>query len=234
VLPDIVAEDGMKSLRDGTVLIGSADDFHFAFAVSGEPDPSAAELSYAGGIEFFLESLEVAEGFLNDIGDGAGGIASAVGLHDVPEHGVVDVTSAVVADSASNIFGDGVQVFEQVFGSLLIELGMFVEGRVEVLDVGSVMHVVMEMHGLFIDGRVERRVVVRQGGQFVRHFHFLQSLCHFLFLQTIKDDEVRLKDSCGAGLVVSAARYICNIFGFNGWVRDGRNVLDTTSELLSG
>jgi len=57
VLPDIVAEDGMKSLRDGIVLIWSADDFHFAFAVSSQPDPSAAELGYAGGVEFLLESL---------------------------------------------------------------------------------------------------------------------------------------------------------------------------------
>src|SRR5580693_8737659 len=97
---------------------------------------------------------------------------------------------------------------------------MLVEGGVEVLDVGCVMHVVMEMHRLFIDGRVERRVVVRQGGQFMRHFHFLQSLCHFLFLQSIKDDEVRMKDSCGVGVVVSAARYICNIFGYR-WLGEG-------------
>jgi hypothetical protein len=43
----------------------------------------------------------------------------------------------------------------------------------------------------------------------MRHFHFLQSLCHFLFLQSLKDDGVRLKDSSGAGLVAAETPYIC-------------------------
>jgi hypothetical protein len=42
----------------------------------------------------------------------------------------------------------------------------------------------------------------------MRHFHFLQSLCHFLFLQSLRDDGVWLKDSCGAGLVAAETPYI--------------------------
>src|SRR5882762_9774614 len=64
VLPDIVAEDGKEALRDGVVLVGSGDDFHFAFCVACQPDPSAAELAYTGGVEFFLEGLEIAESLL--------------------------------------------------------------------------------------------------------------------------------------------------------------------------
>jgi hypothetical protein len=149
-------------------------DFHFAFAVSRQPDPSAAELAYTGGVEFFLESLEVAKGLLDYVGDGAGGIASAMGLHDVPEHGVVDVAAAIVADGAADVFGNGVQVADQIFGAFLVQFGMLVERRVQVLDVGGVVHVVMQVHRLFVDGGFERRVVIRQGGQFMRHFHFLQ------------------------------------------------------------
>jgi hypothetical protein len=48
------------------------------------------------------------------------------------------------------------------------------------------MHVVMQMHRLFVDGGFERRVIVRQRGQFMRHFHFLQGL---------NDDGVEQKDS---------------------------------------
>ena len=120
VLPDVVAEDGIQALRDGIVLIWSADNFHFAFCVASQPDPSAAELAYTGGVEFFLESFEVAEGLLDYFGYGAGGVASTFGLHDVPEHGVVDMASGVVADGASDVVRDGVQVADQVFWSFLV------------------------------------------------------------------------------------------------------------------
>jgi hypothetical protein len=83
------------------------------------------------------------------------------------------MTSAIVADGAANVFGDRVQIAEQIFGSFLVQLGMLVERRVQVLDVGAVMHVVMQMHRLFIDGGFERRIRVRQRGEFMRHFHFL-------------------------------------------------------------
>ena len=67
----------METLRDGVVLVRGGEDFHFTFCVACQPHPSAAELGCAGGVEFFLEGLEVAEGFLDYVADGAGGIASA-------------------------------------------------------------------------------------------------------------------------------------------------------------
>src|ERR1700684_4393791 len=48
VLPDVVAEDGIVALGDGTVLIGRAHDVDFAAGLAGQPDPSAAELFDAG------------------------------------------------------------------------------------------------------------------------------------------------------------------------------------------
>src|ERR1700693_79225 len=51
VLPDVVAEDGIKALRDGAVLIGRGDDLDFA-AFAGQPDPPGAELFYAGVVKF--------------------------------------------------------------------------------------------------------------------------------------------------------------------------------------
>ena len=141
-----------------------ADDLHFAFGVAGQPYPSAAELAYTGGVEFFLEGLEVAKSLLDHVGDGTAGIASALGLHDLPEHGVVDVAAGIVADGAANVFRNRIQVAKQIFRCFLVQLGMLVQRRVEVLDVGGVMHVVMQVHRLFVDGGFERRVIVRQGG----------------------------------------------------------------------
>jgi len=55
----------MEALGNGAVLIRSGNDFYFAFTIAGKPNPSAAELTYAGGVEFFLEGFEVAEGLLD-------------------------------------------------------------------------------------------------------------------------------------------------------------------------
>src|SRR5580700_9914329 len=118
VLPHVVAEDGIVALADGIILIRRRHDMHFAAGLAGEPDPSAAELLDSGIVEFGLEIFEVAESFLDRIGNGAARVASAFGLHDLPEHGVVDVATSVVADGAANVFGDGVQIADKILGGL--------------------------------------------------------------------------------------------------------------------
>src|SRR6266853_2712994 len=115
MLPNIVAEDGKEALRNGVVLVGSGDDFHFAFRVACQPYPSATELAYTGGVEFLLEGLEVAKSLLDYVGDGTAGIASALGLHDFPEHSVIHVAAGIVADGGADVFRDRVQVAKQIF-----------------------------------------------------------------------------------------------------------------------
>src|SRR5689334_21084677 len=110
MLPDVIAENGKQSLRDGVVLVRRAYDLHVSALLARQPDPSRAELLRAGIVELCLEVVEVAEGFLDRVADGAGWIASAFGLHDLPEHSVVNVASTIVADCAANVFGDGVEV----------------------------------------------------------------------------------------------------------------------------
>src|SRR5260370_38394728 len=130
----------MEALGDGVVLIRGAEDFHFAFCVACQPYPSATELADTGGVEFFLEGFEVAESLLDYIGDGAGRIASTLGLHDVPKHGVVDVASSVVADGAAAVLCTSVQVAKQIFRSFLKDLVMVLVDGVQVLDVCVVSH----------------------------------------------------------------------------------------------
>ena len=50
---------------------------------------------------------------------------------------------------------------------MLAELGMFFDGAVEFLHVGSVVLVVMQLHGGFIDVRLESGVVVGKRRNFV-------------------------------------------------------------------
>src|SRR5215472_4063466 len=84
VLPDVVAEDGIQSLRNGIVLIWRRHDLHFAVRLARKPYPSRAELLRASIVEFGFEIVEVAKGFLNRLSDGSVRIASALRLHDLP------------------------------------------------------------------------------------------------------------------------------------------------------
>src|SRR6266496_636482 len=110
VLPDIVAENREEALRERIVLVRRRNDLHLTAGLPGKPDPSAAELFCAGFVEFGLEVIEVTEGFCDRVADWAGGIASAFGFHDLPEHGVIHVTAAVVADCATNIFRNRTEI----------------------------------------------------------------------------------------------------------------------------
>ena len=69
---------------------------------------------------------------------------------------------------------------------------MLIERGIQILDVGGMMHVVVQVHRLLINGGFERRIGIRQRGKFVRHFCFLHSLCHFLSskIPSFKDDGV--------------------------------------------
>ena len=124
VLPDVVPEDGVKSLGNGIVLIGGSDDLYFAGGLACQPDPSGTELLGAGVVELGFELVEVAESFLDHFGDGAGRIAATFGLHDIPVHAVVDVASAIVADGGADVFWNGVEVADEVIGSLAGKVGM--------------------------------------------------------------------------------------------------------------
>ena len=73
------------------------------------------------------------------------------------------MAAAVVADGAANVFRDGVEVADQIFGTFAEQLRMLFEGGVEILDVGTVMHVVVQGHRLLVDDRFEGCVIIRQG-----------------------------------------------------------------------
>jgi hypothetical protein len=161
VLPDVVAEDGVVALGEGVVLVCGGDDLQFA-AFEDQPAPAGAELLCGGLVEELFEALEVAEVSF-DLGcDVAAGLAATLGLHDLPEHGVVDVAAAVVLDDLADVLGDAGEVFDQLFRRLFAQVGVLFDGAVEVGDVGLVVLVVVQLHRRFVDKRLEARVVIGQ------------------------------------------------------------------------
>jgi len=130
VFPDVVAENGEQALGDWVVLIGRANDLHLAARFAGEPDPAAAKLFGASVVELGLEIFEVAEGFIDDVRNRATGVAAALGLHDLPEHGVIHVPAAVVADGGADVLGDGVEIADQFLGALRLQVRIFFQSSV--------------------------------------------------------------------------------------------------------
>ena len=100
------------------------------------------------------------------------GLASAGGLHDLPEHAVVDVAAAVVLHDLADVLGDGGEVPDEVFGGFGGQFRVLVDGAVEVGDVGLVVLVVVQLHGRFVDVGLEGCVVVGKRGKFVGHCIF--------------------------------------------------------------
>ncbi len=79
------------------------------------------------------------------------------------------MAAAVIADDGANVFGDRIDVAQQVFEGLLVQLGMFVERSIQVVDVRLVVLAVVNLHRLRVDVRLQGREVVRQSRKRVRH-----------------------------------------------------------------
>jgi len=65
--------------------------------------------------------------------------------------GVVGMAAGVVADSRTDLGGQGVEALQKLFQGFLLEVRVGSEGLVEVVDVSGVMLAVVEGHGLGVD-----------------------------------------------------------------------------------
>jgi hypothetical protein len=186
VLPDVDAEDGFSGGgagggedgfgHDRVVLVGGGGDGEPPpFAVfDDEPGPAGAEAFGAGFGEFGFEIGEGAEGGVDGGEEVAGGFAAgAFGCEEGPEEGVVDVAAAVVADGGADVFGDGGEGFDEVFGGFVGEVGLGGDGGVEVGDVGLVVLAVVDLHGGGVDGGLKGVGCVRQRGECGGHVESL-------------------------------------------------------------
>ena len=126
---------GVLAVHQRAVLVGRARDFQLAVAVDDEPGPAAAE---AGGRrlgKLFLERFKAAERLQDGFGQGALRRAAGVGAHDAPEQRVVGVAAAVVAHRGLDVGRNVLEVAEQLFDRLVLQLGILLERRVQAVDV---------------------------------------------------------------------------------------------------
>jgi len=71
---------------------------------------------------------------------------------------VIDVTAAVVPDGGADRVRHLAETSQQVLDRQIGQLGIRLEGRVQVIDVSLVMLIVMELHRPGVDVRLQRIV----------------------------------------------------------------------------
>ena len=70
--------------------------------------------------------------------------------------------AAIVANGSADIFGNAVDVAQQVLDTLFAEFRMLLDGGVQIIHIGGMMLIMVQRHGLRVDVRLQRGIVVRK------------------------------------------------------------------------
>ena len=156
VFPDVTNENRRGRLR-GLVLVvfGRRNNQFVAGSVVAQQPPARAFDATGGGCEFRFERLEGAEVRLDMVGELAPGFAATVGMHVLPEDGVVDVARQMEREGSF----DALDVAEVLAVPHPFE---GVSGGVRAVDIALMVFVVVEFHDPRIDVRFECVVVIRE------------------------------------------------------------------------
>mmetsp|Transcript_128179 Transcript_128179/g.409814 ORF Transcript_128179/g.409814 Transcript_128179/m.409814 type:complete len:257 (-) Transcript_128179:43-813(-) len=177
MLPDVATQDGdakgsLHAIHQGVVLVRRRGDDQLAVFVYNEPDPAGSEAS-AGRtrrLELGLKVLHGPESPVDGVRQLRGrGAAGARRSHLLPKEVVVVGATTTVAIRRAGLDGCLLELEQR-------RLRLALQGLVDVRHVGVVVLVVVELHGGFVDGRLQGIVSIRQGHQVVR-FRLLHNAC---------------------------------------------------------
>src|SRR5690606_35981801 len=113
--------------------------------------------------ELLAEAGEIAEGGADRLADRATRLATAVSRHDLPEQGVVGVSTAVVPNRRLNVAGNLVELPQQLVYILRrLEFRVLLECSVQIVDVRLMVLRMVDLHRPCVDMRLQRIVRVRK------------------------------------------------------------------------
>ena len=122
MFPYIDSQHDRLTFHDRRILVRRRRDFQLAVRAC-QPCPARTETRHAGGGEFFLEGVEAAES-RRDVGCERFGRRATARSQDGPEHRVVPVSAAIIADCSADAFGHGDQIArQQLFERLIRQFG---------------------------------------------------------------------------------------------------------------
>src|SRR5215468_1018938 len=165
VFPHVDADDTLGPLHVRAVLVGRAEDCKLLVLANAKPCPAGAEAAETRRLDGSLHLLKVTEGSIDGAVEIARGLAGAAGRHQLPEERMVPMAAQVVADGNADRFGGSSQIGQGLIDWLGGEIWPLLYEPVEVVDVGRVVVVVMDLHGLGIDVRLERIICIAEWRQ---------------------------------------------------------------------
>src|SRR3990170_8268595 len=168
VLPDVDAEERLAAIQDGIVLVRGRFDGELA-ATDQQPRPPGPESRCRGLGECFFEIPEAAERIFDGVGQIPRRLPAAALFHDLPEHGMIQMAAAVVAHGGTYGLRHFADPCEQILDRKLLKLRMAFESLIEIVDIRPVVLVVVNLHRLRVDVRLERVEGVWERRQIVRH-----------------------------------------------------------------
>ena len=160
MLPHVAAEDRLHAVHQRVLAVGRLGHLELA-VLDREPGPARAELRHARLDEVGLHLVEAAVVLDERLDLARHRAAAAVGLHPVPEVGVIVVLA--------HLIDDRLVLLRKGFLADLVErhrgVGRVLDEVVAGVDVGEVVLVVVELERLLRHVRGERVVGVGQIGE---------------------------------------------------------------------
>ena len=154
--------------QQGLVLCGQrgaggahVDNVHATIGLFHQPGPAGTEIADSSLDEGVAKSGKASPFLVDGIGQGACGLSAAVGLHAIPEKGVVPDLGGVVVNGTTGLLDD-------VFERHGLELGAFLQ-FVELVDISLVVLAVMVLERFLAVMRLQRIDRVGQRRQLVFH-----------------------------------------------------------------
>jgi hypothetical protein len=152
-------------LRQLLVVFGREDDQLIIGLAVGKDAPTVALNGRCGCAEVLLERLETAEVLVNLCGQCAGRFAAAAVArrgHVRPENAVEEMAGAVKGRLAFPMLDEA----EITGGARLSQLRFC---GIQPIHVRQMVLVMVQPHGLLVNVRLQRVIVIREGREFVRH-----------------------------------------------------------------
>src|SRR4051794_24618397 len=160
MLPHVEPQERSTALHDRGVLVRGTGDLKLA-TVGDKPCPTAAEARGCCLGELLFEGSKAAEGRVDRICQSARRLATGVWSQDFPEQRVVGMAAAVVAHCGPDALRHTVEITDQLLNTLALQIGCLLKCRVQVIDVGSMMLIMVDAHRLLIDVRLQGSVIIR-------------------------------------------------------------------------
>src|SRR5690606_25690595 len=140
-----------------------------AVLLETQPRPAATELAGGRCRKLLLEAGEGAKDRIDGLSEIAPGLATTIRGARRPEQRMVGVTATVIAHCRPDVVRDAVDAAQQILYRLAPQLGVLLQGGVQLVDIRLVVLLMMDLHRPRIDVRLERVVWIWQIGEAVCH-----------------------------------------------------------------